>query len=245
MPRTLKPTQAFSKAHPLLELSGDHPSHEEVSWVMTQSWGWLRDTAVWAGSRAGHSRQSRAPATWTHSVILSSATSHLSHAFFFSQYNLNHAKASALATRTVLTRVKGAVFLQRDEDVRQAAGAAAGTGRPSLVQPDQLQPRRGGGGKAVELEGEIHSLWPWRSWAVLGHSESNNSSALIRRPQERALTQADSGCGRWGPGHQRSPTPGPRGAGHRALALPAEAHRLGHTAPANTPSVGGFVLLFT
>lgn len=65
--------------------------------------------------------------------------------------------------------------------MRQGTGA-----RPAcLVQPDQLQAWRCLGREAVELEGEIHGLWPRRSLAVLGRSESNKSPQLIRHPRQR------------------------------------------------------------
>ena len=62
--------------------------------------------------------------------------------------------------------------MNQDEEVGQGGRA----GLPGLVQLNQLQPRRRLGGEAVELEGEIHSLWPRRWLVVLGHPGSNDSS---------------------------------------------------------------------
>lgn len=72
--------------------------------------------------------------------------------------------------RSPLTNIKGAIFINGDKDVGQGARAALAC----PIQLDQLQAWRGLGWETVELEGEIHGLWPWRSWAVLGCSESKD-----------------------------------------------------------------------
>lgn len=70
-----------------------------------------------------------------------------------------------------LTSIGRIISVGKNQEMQQRTGE-----RPArLVQPDQLQPWRCHGRETVELEGEIHGLWPRRCPAVLGHSESNKS----------------------------------------------------------------------
>lgn len=76
----------------------------------------------------------------------------------------------------------GAILTDQHEDVGQRAGAEL----PGPDRLDQPQARRRRGREAVELEGEVHRLWPWRPLAILGHPESDRalsqSSARGREP---------------------------------------------------------------
>lgn len=86
-------------------------------------------------------------------------------------------KSSKAFLHPPLTSIKGAVFINGDEDMGHGAGAALAC----PIQLHQLQAWRSLGRETVKLEGEIHGLWPWCSWAVLGRSEHNNRE-LIRHP---------------------------------------------------------------
>lgn len=84
--------------------------------------------------------------------------------------------SSRLPDARALTSFRGVILVSENEEVQQGTRACPAR----LVQPNQLQAWSGHGREAVELEGEIHGLWPRRSLAVLGHSESNKSPQLIK-----------------------------------------------------------------
>lgn len=89
--------------------------------------------------------------------------------------------------RSALTSIKGAIFIYGDKDVGQGAGAA----RACAIQLDQLQAWCGLRWETVELEGEIHSLWPRCSWAVLGCSEHERELINIHRGAPGGDTHRD------------------------------------------------------